>query len=462
METGIIREELTKEEVERSEPTNQVEPSGIAANLANYVFDDDEDLHDVIQLLEDDQDGDSDYQVTSAPKKPKKLKIVNADLTAIFDRAKLSDRMAARVLAAILIAIGITLEEVHLSPDTLRRNRRKQRKFLDSKIRENFKDRPSHILTIHWDGKQLSALEDKLKKVDRLPVLVTGHSWNQLLGIARLEKGSGELQAKAVYEYLKEWGIVDEICAMVFDTTASNTGSVSGACVLLEKFRGRDLLYLACRHHVFELLLKTAFESLMESTTGPDVSIFRRFQGSWKSMNQEEFSPGVEDNVVKQALQQNMEDDLTFAQEQLKKGNIRNDYREFLELVVLFLGGKLAKGYRFRALGPIHHARWMAKAIYSLKIFLFREQFCLKPAEKSGLRYMCIFIIRLYQKAWFTAPNPVTAPNNDLILLKNLQANAPATSGLPPEVCKAVFDKFSNHLWYLSEELIALAFFDEN
>lgn len=102
----------------------------------------------------------------------------------------------------------------------------------------------------------------------------------------------------------------------------------------------------------------------------------------------------------------------------LQNKNVRNDYRELLELIVIFLGGRSMEGKSFRALGPIHHARWMAKAIYSLKIFLFRDQFHLTSQEKSGLRDVCVFIIHIYQRAWFTASNPVTAPNNDFILMK--------------------------------------------
>jgi len=44
------------------------------------------------------------------------------------------------------------------------------------------------------------------------------------------------------------------------------------------------------------------------------------------------------------------------------------DYRELLQLVLIFLGRKQLQGVTLRAPGPMHQARWMAKAIYSLKI----------------------------------------------------------------------------------------------
>ncbi|KAG0711831.1 hypothetical protein GWK47_019771 [Chionoecetes opilio] len=57
------------------------------------------------------------------------------------------------------------------------------------------------------------------------------------------------------------------------------------------------------------------------------------------------------------------------------------DYEELLWLSYLFLGEDLRKDYRFRAPGAFHQARWMAKGIYALKIFLFRGQVKLTAHE---------------------------------------------------------------------------------
>ena len=61
----------------------------------------------------------------------------------------------------------------------------------------------------------------------------------------------------------------------------------------------------------------------------------------------------------------------------------RDDYEEFLQLALIFLGGTPSGGIKYRAPGAIHHARWMAKAIYSFKIFLFRDQFKLTKKEQG-------------------------------------------------------------------------------
>ena len=51
----------------------------------------------------------------------------------------------------------------------------------------------------------------------------------------------------------------------------------------------------------------------------------------------------------------------------------RDDYRELLELYVIALGGVPKRGIRFSRPGALQCAR-MAKDIYAVKFFLFREQ----------------------------------------------------------------------------------------
>lgn len=106
----------------------------------------------------------------------------------------------------------------------------------------------------------------------------------------------------------------------------------------------------------------------------------------------------------------------------------------------------------------MHHARWMSKAIYSLKIFMFRNQFHLSPREIKSLRQVCIFIIIFYIKAWYTSTSAILAPNNDLEFLKKLISYDKVDSAVSKKAC----DKISDHLWYLNEELTVISLFDTN
>lgn len=135
----------------------------------------------------------------------------------------------------------------------------------------------------------------------------------------------------------------------------------------------------------------------------------------------------------------------------------RADYRELLELACIFLGGTPPRGIKFKKPGATHHARWLSKAIYSLKMYLFRDQFTLKRTEIEGLREICVFVVLFYVKAWFQAPSAVAAPQCDLNLLqeliKYLESNV--------KIAKAALSKLTGHLWYLTEKTVAFGFFDK-
>lgn len=124
---------------------------------------------------------------------------------------------------------------------------------------------------------------------------------------------------------------------------------------------------------------------------------------------------------------------------------------------MIFLGENI-ENITFRAPGADHHARWMSKALYALKIFLFSSQFNLSQKEKDGLRDFCLFVVLLYTRAWFGCARPLAAPKQDLDFLKAVVNYEEIDRGIHSVVLK----KIAGHLWYLSPETIALSFFDEN
>ena len=116
------------------------------------------------------------------------------------------------------------------------------------------------------------------EKVVRLPVRATQGKISQLLSIPKLSSGTGKAQSDAVFDAVSEWKLENDVAGLCFDTTMSNTGHKNGACVLLEQRFGRELLYLACRHHILELIAGAAFTATMGSSSAPEVLFFKRFQ----------------------------------------------------------------------------------------------------------------------------------------------------------------------------------------
>lgn len=88
---------------------------------------------------------------------------------------------------------------------------------------------------------------------------------------------------------------------------------------------------------------------------------------------------------------------------------------------------------------------------------MFQKQSELTSDAEKVIRRTCIFIIKFYIKTWFTAPVAVKAASNDLKLVQNLIR----FEKIDKTISKTVISKLLRHLWYLSEDLIALALFDE-
>ena len=154
----------------------------------------------------------------------------------------------------------------------------------------------------------------------------------------------------------------------------------------------------------------------MPGTSGPNVPLFKRFQNDWSTIDSTNCESGLE--ALEPLLRSNIYCIVSFIKEYLQKQQPRDDYKELLELSLLFLGE--TDDIRIRKPGACHHARWMSKAIYSLKIFLLRRSFKLQKHEENKIYSIYKFVVFVYIEPWFTALLAVTAPNNDLSLIKKL------------------------------------------
>ena len=55
------------------------------------------------------------------------------------------------------------------------------------------------------------------------------------MSVAKIAAGTGEVQANAVYQALKDWSVQVSVQALRFDTSSANTSRVNGACVMIEQ-----------------------------------------------------------------------------------------------------------------------------------------------------------------------------------------------------------------------------------
>lgn len=139
-----------------------------------------------------------------------------------------------------------------------------------------------------------------------------------------------------------------------------------------------------------------------------------------------------------------------------KKSVLKGDYLEMLELCLIILG-KSIPNYQFHVAHACSHARWMAKLIYSMKMYLFRHQLHFSTSEVKNLQDICIFICLVYVKIWIQCCIPSNAPHNDLVLMKELKRY----SEINDAISKHAIGKFKEHLWYLGPELVVLSLFSD-
>lgn len=174
-------------------------------------------------------------------------------------------------------------------------------------------------------------------------------------------------------------------------------------------------MHLPCRHH--EIILSAIFKLKMPASSAPEVLVFERFSKCWPSIDLSSYKSGIMDPIVQSKLCEGKRAEMEiFCNEKLKKKQSRADYKEFIELMLVFLGKPAGN---FRAPGATSHTRWVAKGIYALEIFLFRGEFRLTARELNGIRKKCIFLASLYIAAWFGSTRGISSPLQDLNFIKD-------------------------------------------
>ena len=65
-----------------------------------------------------------------------------------------------------------------------------------------------------------------------------------------MRAGTGKHIAQTTFDILSDWNMQDKVIGISFDTTAANTELKNGACILIEKQMGKQILWLPFHHHI--------------------------------------------------------------------------------------------------------------------------------------------------------------------------------------------------------------------
>ena len=202
---------------------------------------------------------------------------------------------------------------------------------------------------------------------DRLAVVVMWGKEEKLLGIVPLDHGTGEAQANAVLSLLQEFGMIESIIGLSYDTTGSNTGHISGAVVRLERLLGRSLLKLPCRRHMIELHVKHVSKAVSgRGSKGPRDEVFLNFRKCWDNLdkNIENLNKFVwgESEVKDEKAREVLACALDWAE---AKTFVRGDYNYLARLLVLYFSqGPPPFHFTFSKPHNVSSARFLQRSIY--------------------------------------------------------------------------------------------------
>ena len=209
---------------------------------------------------------------------------------------------------------------------------------------------------------------------------------------------------------------------------------MEGKCCSSEELLQRVLLWLACHHDVSELCIKHAHEAVRGPSSQPDDPLFKRFKERFGCIALEDRNmwnwPNDDD-----WRHQKAEQVLAWANTRMEHETWpREDYRELLELVVIFLGGVVKRIWKNAAVpidivirkpNAVHQARFMARCLYILKIasYLHQGVFGLKRNNnKQEVHILAEFTALIYVPYFLRSPLPLAAPRLDRDLWNDLHS----------------------------------------
>ena len=399
---------------------------------------------------------------------PRKL-FSSTEIVSMLDRTQVSSRKAVGITAAILKAGGADLTDFTISHRQVHRQRDQSRGVLAVEAVSLFQANKPDFSVLHWDSKLIDDAHGT--QHERLAVLVSGapnYIEGKLLGVPSLvdEDGNttstGLAQFEGARDLVKTWNLENSVRGLVFDTTASNSGVKQGACKRMEDWLERPVLWLACRHHVAELIAKASWYELFEEDLGPDNGFFVQFKNDWPNLNTGADFPTKKLDIRGRHLVDLTEEAIEFYTSILSNKNSRNvlprdDYRTLAETSLVILGGQLPAGRNlfWHKPGATHKARFMAFGIYANMKYSFINQLDYDKEMEAALRrfvqFFNLIYIPYFLKASFGADSPVT----DLDMHHKLYKYRKVDAVLADKALAVL----ARHGWYLVEQVVPFALF---
>ena len=165
----------------------------------------------------------------------------------------------------------------------------------------------------------------------------------------------------------------------------------------------------------------------------------------------------VEETVLKEAARKTLDYCETYI---TKKRNMRNDRRELAELTMQYLSP--SAHFKLKKTGAVHHARFLGKSLYYLKLQLLCKQLTFVQENdnlQEDLKLICEFIVCFYTRWYLQAHKAIQSPASDLDSIFQMNEYKKVCSN--PEAVDALASLY-RYTWYLDSTIIPLALLDKN
>jgi hypothetical protein len=314
----------------------------------------------------------------------------------IMARYGIGTRPGTCLLTSLYKAGGIDIDKIKMSQKTLNR---KTHTVVESEaqiIREENLDKIRNLkLVLHFDTKivrQYTTEKGISTNEERLAISCSSPESGPLdflLGILEISSSKGSDQAIVIQNILEYYEMSEQIIGVCTDTASSNTGKQQGAInnLVVHAFE-KPVLWLMCRHHIYERHVAHVMRVIFGATKGPSKTLYIKLQQLWPQIylevnklenivkfrwSQDAFRPGT-------LLHQLAEETKDFCITALKRNIFqRGDYRYLCELLAFFLGADIPD-FSFKQPGAHHDARFMADCLYLLVLQMTQKYF---PVESE-------------------------------------------------------------------------------
>jgi len=308
------------------------------------------------------------------------------NLSLMCERFQLSDRAGAAVANAVIK----DLQEIVQLPDSLlvdrSKLRRERKKFRNETLLKDEKFLPE-INAIYTDGRKDATLvqeQSKRKVVTEEHYVVIGEPGTFYLTHVTPENGKGRVIANAIYQYIKDNSMENNIYLIGTDGTAVMTGANNGFIRSLEELLDKPLHWVVCLLHLNELPLRHVFASIDGPTVSADSfagPIGKKLKGAvseWKVAKFESI-PNSQFPVLPITVVEDLSSDQYYA----------------YKICIAVMSGNLDSDLAQLEIGPMIHSRWLTLACRILRYYTAQE----KPS--ANLKILAKFCVTVYFPTWF-------------------------------------------------------------